>query len=272
MTIEEALYITRREIRLRNFSRSTLKTYLCELRAYLVYKGGDFDDLDLEGVRNYLYMKREEGLSGSTANLSLCAIKFFYNQVLKCNMDFGIKFARRPKNLPVVLSKREFFMILSQLRNRKHKMIIALAYGSGLRVGEIPNLRVRDVNLAEGTIHIRHAKGDKDRVTIVPEKLKRKLLGFIVGKEPSDYLFYSARGNKIGTRTLQKVFTTAVKRAGITNGASFHSLRHSFATHLLANGTDIRHVQVLLGHSSIKTTQVYTQITEPMIQKVASPL
>jgi len=272
MTIEEVLHITRREIRLRNFSRSTLKTYLCELRAYLLYKGGKFDVLDVEGVKDYLYGKREDGLSGSTVNLSLCAIKFFYNEVLKCDTDFGIKFARRPKLLPVVLSRREIVMVLSQLKNRKHRVIVSLAYGSGLRVGEIPNLKVRDVNLAEGIIHIRHAKGDKDRVTIVPEKLKNKLLGFIVGKEPSDFLFYSARGNKIGTRTLQKVFTAAVKRAGITSGASFHSLRHSFATHLLANGTDIRYVQVLLGHSSIKTTQIYTQVTAPMIQKVVSPL
>ncbi len=272
MNIDDCLALVARELRLRNYSVSTKKTYLSELKAYLFFKGGDFDVVDVESIRFFLNFRRDAGLSGSSVNLALNAIKFFYKQVLKCDVHIDVKFAKKPRRLPVVLSKREVVIVLSQIRNAKHRVIISLAYGAGLRVSEIPNLRVRDLDFVSGVIYVRQGKGNKDRITVLPEKIKPKLFQFIAGKAPSDYLFYSERGGKLCTRTLQKVFTNAVRRAGIINGATFHSLRHSFATHLLENGVDIRHVQVLLGHSSVRTTQIYTRITEPMIQKVKSPL
>lgn len=272
MNIEECLALAAREIRLRNYSPSTKKTYLCELKAYLLYKERDFDVVETESIRSFLNLRHESGLSGSSVNLALNAIKFFYKQVLRVELPINVKFAKKPRRLPVVLSKRQVMIVLSQISNAKHRVIVSLAYGAGLRVGEIPNLRVRDLDFESGVIYVRQGKGNKDRITVLPEKLKPKLMQFIAGKAPSDYLFYSERGGKLCTRTLQKVFTNALRKAGIINGATFHSLRHSFATHLLENGVDIRHVQVLLGHSNIRTTQIYTKITEPMIQRVQSPL
>ncbi len=272
MNIDDCVALAARELRLRNYSASTKKTYLFELKTYLSYKACDFDVVDVENIRSFLNFQYKSGLSGASINLAINAIKFFYKQVLRGELPIDVRFAKKPRRLPVVLSKSQIVIVLSQIHNAKHRVIVSLAYGAGLRVSEISNLRVRDLDFVTGVIYVRQGKGDKDRITVLPEKIKPKLFQFIAGKAPSDYLFYSERGGKLCTRTLQKVFTNAVCRAGIINGATFHSLRHSFATHLLENGVDIRHVQVLLGHSSIRTTQIYTKITEPMIQKVKSPL
>ncbi|MBU0964460.1 tyrosine-type recombinase/integrase, partial [Patescibacteria group bacterium] len=162
--------------------------------------------------------------------------------------------------------------MIDSIRNAKHKLLISLTYGSGLRVSEIVSLKVKDLDLEELVIHIKQAKGKRDRITIFPGKLKQDMQSFIDGKEKNDYVFASERGGKLSSRTAQKVFEHALKRAGIQKQASFHSLRHSFATHLLENGTDIRYVQELLGHQNIRTTQRYTQVTHTSLKKIISPL
>ena len=147
-----------------------------------------------------------------------------------------------------------------------------MAYGSGLRVSEVIALKIKDVNLDELTIHLKEAKGKKDRLTIFPEKLKDKIRNLIAGKEKNDYVFESERSGKLTERTAQKIFKQALQRAGIKKEATFHSLRHSFATHLLENGVDVRYVQELLGHTNIRTTQIYTHITNPGLKNIKSPL
>ncbi|MDD5748382.1 MAG: tyrosine-type recombinase/integrase [Actinomycetota bacterium] len=183
-----------------------------------------------------------------------------------------MKFAKRSKKLPIVLSREEIKNIIDAIRNPKHKLIISLAYGAGLRISEVVNLKVKDVNLEELTIHLKNAKGKKDRITIFPEKIKTKLQNLIAGKNLNDYLFESERGGKLTERTAQKVFENALQKAGIKKDATFHSLRHSFATHLLENGVDVRYVQELLGHQNIRTTQIYTQVTNPKLKNIKSPL
>ena len=138
-----------------------------------------------------------------------------------------------------------------------------MAYGAGLRISEVVNLKIKDVNLEELTIHLKNAKGKKDRITIFPGKIKIDLQNLIAGKNPNDYLFESERGYKLTERTAQKVFENALRQSGIKKEATFHSLRHSFATHLLENGVDVRYVQELLGHQNIRTTRIYTQVTSP---------
>ena len=150
-------------------------------------------------------------------------------------------------------------------------MLVSLAYGAGLRVSEAVNLKVRDLNLEELTIHIRQAKGKKDRLTLIPEKLVNDLKNLMAGKDGGEYAFASERGGKLTDRTAQAVFEHALKKSGIKKGATFHSLRHSFATHLLENGTDVRYVQELLGHANIRTTQIYTHVTNPAIKNIKSP-
>ncbi|MGQ9604200.1 MAG: tyrosine-type recombinase/integrase [bacterium] len=173
---------------------------------------------------------------------------------MKISQGINLKFAKRSKKLPIVLSREEIKNIIDVIRNPKHKSIISLAYGAGLRISEVINLKVKDVNLEELTIHLKNAKGKKDRITIFPEKIKTDLQNLIASKNPNDYLFESKRGGKLTERTAQKIFENPLQRTGIKKDPTFHSLRDIFATHLLESGFDVRYVQELLGHQNIRTT------------------
>lgn len=157
-------------------------------------------------------------------------------------------------------------------KNKKHYLLLAIAYGAGLRVSEVINLRVGHIDLDELIITIRQSKGAKDRRSVLPQKLISDLRSFLAGRGESEYLFESNRGGNLSERSAQKIFDNALKAAEIKKNASFHSLRHSFATHLLENGVDVRYVQELLGHSNIRTTQIYTHLTNPALKNIKSPL
>lgn len=217
-------------------------------------------------------MKEKAGVSGATLNLYINSIKFFYTQVLRVGFFGGIKMAKQPKRLPTVLSREEVKCVIDGIGNKKHRLMIALAYGAGLRVSEVVAIKKCDVDLSRNLLNIRGGKGNKDRVTILPEKLVNDIGYIMAMKDKDDYLFESERGGKLCSRSLQKVFERALARTGVTKNATFHSLRHSFATHLLEDGVSIRYIQELLGHSSIKTTEIYTMVTSPGIMKIKSPL
>jgi len=263
---------TRQELRLRNYSFKTIKVYLRCLKEYFDFKKINLEIIDEEKIKQFLLNKQDKEYSSQTVNLYLNAIKFFYREVLKIPQKINLKFAKRSKKLPIVLSREEIKNIIELIRNPKHKLIISLAYGAGLRISEVVNLKVKDVNLEELTIHLKNAKGKKDRITIFPEKIKDDLQNLIASKNPNNYFFESERGGKLTERTAQKVFKNAFRKAGIKKDATFHSLRHSFATHLLENGVDVRYVQELLGHRNIRTTQIYTQVTNPKLKNIKSPL
>ena len=258
-------------LKLRNYSVKTRKSYLLYIKQYLDFvKKKKFKNKQ-EAVEKFLLEKVERKKSSQTVNLALNAVKFFYKEVLKNNEKIDLKFAKRSKKLPVVLSKAEIEKILENIPNQKYKLAVALAYAGGLRISEIQNLKVRDVDLEELVIHIKNAKGKKDRVTVFPDKLKIDFQNLIAGKNSNDFVFNSNRGGKLTTRSFQVIFKKALKKAGIKKEATFHSLRHSFATHLLENGTDVRYVQELLGHANIRTTQIYTQVTNPKLKNIKSP-
>ncbi|MFA5020811.1 MAG: site-specific tyrosine recombinase/integron integrase [Patescibacteria group bacterium] len=259
------------ELKIRNYSSKTVRAYLACLKDYFDYKRVNLDELDLDNIRQYLLLKQEKNYSPQTVNLYLNAIKFFYHEIIRASEPFTIKFAKRNKSLPVVLSRQEIQLLLSDIINAKHKLLLSLSYGAGLRVSEAVNLKVKDFNLEELTIHIKEAKGKKDRLTLIPEKLVNDLKNMIAGKTGNDYMFVSERGGKLTERTAQAIFEKALRLAGIQKEATFHSLRHSFATHLLENGTDVRYVQELLGHANIRTTQIYTHVTNPAIKNIKSP-
>ena len=200
------------------------------------------------------------------------AIKYFYREIFKNNIPLEIKFAKTSSKLPVVLSKDEIKRIIDSINNKKHKLLIALSYGAGLRVSETINLKIKDVALAELTIHLKRAKGNKDRLTIFPEKIKAELAEIMALRDKNDFVFASERGGQLTERSAQKIFENALKKCQIKKEATFHSLRHSFATHLLENGVDVRYVQELLGHANIRTTQIYTKVTNPSLKKIKSPL
>ncbi len=262
------------ELKLRNYSPKTIKSYLGCLTDYLIVNGNNIDikKVDTDFIRDFLLNKKDKGLSSQTINLYLNAIKFFYREILKLPQKIDLKFAKRSKKLPIVLSRNEIEKIINSISNKKHKLLISFSYGAGLRVSETINMRIKDVNIDELTIHIKGAKGNKDRITIFPETIKSDIINITNNKDKNDYVFASERGGKLTERTAQKIFENALKKSGIKKDATFHSLRHSFATHLLENGVDVRYVQELLGHQNIRTTQLYTQVTNPSIRKIKSPL
>ena len=263
---------TIRELKIRNYSHRTIKSYIYSLKEYFFYKKSDFDKLDIENIKNFLEYLENKGVSPQTRNLFLNAIKFYYIHVLKSVQKIEIHSAKKNQSLPVVLSRDEIEKIILATKNAKHRLLLSLAYGSGFRVSEATNVRVGDIDLAELTIHLKEAKGKKDRITVFPEKIKNDIEHLIAGKNINDAVFESERGGKLTERTAQKVFGNSLKKAGIKKDATFHSLRHSFATHLLENGVDVRYVQELLGHQNIRTTQIYTHVTNPKLINIKSPL
>jgi len=270
--MQKQLESTKRELKIRNYSPKTVKSYLYGLKEYFVYKKQKFESLDTENIKDFLLFCQNKGISAQTRNLFLNAIKYFYRNVVKINEKIEIRSAKKNKSLPVVLSRNELKRIIEVTKNIKHRLLLSLAYGAGLRVSEGISLKVKDVDLEELTLHIKQAKGKKDRITIFPEKLKIAIEKIIFSKDKNDFVFESERGGKLSTRTAQKVFQNSLKKTKIKKEATFHSLRHSFATHLLENGVDIRYVQELLGHQNIRTTQQYTQVTNPKLKNIKSPL
>ena len=260
------------ELILRNYSRKTITSYLACIKDYFEYKKSDLSQLDRDNIRKFLIKKQLKGYAPQTINQFLNAIKFYYHKVNKGQVRVGLKFAKKTKRLPIVLSRSEVNQIIEVTKNTKHKLLLSLAYGAGLRVSEVINLKVGDLDLSELTIHLKFTKGKKDRITIFPEKLKNEIQNRVSGLTKLDWVFQSERGGRLTTRTAQQVFSNALKKADINKPATFHSLRHSFATHLLEDGVDVRYVQELLGHSNIQTTQIYTKVTNPLLKNIKSPL
>jgi len=260
------------ELRVRNYSQKTVKSYLHCLGEFFTFFGGDIERLDQDRVKQFLLSLERGGASPQTRNVYLSAIKFYYHAVVRAGLRVEVRTAKKCKSLPVVLSRSDIDKILEATRNPKHKLLLGLSYAAGLRVSEVVALRVRDIDLRELTIHIKEAKGKKDRITVVPAKLVSDIKELIFGRAPEDFVFPSEQGGALTTRTAQKIFEHALRKSGIMKPATFHSLRHSFATHLLENGVDIRFVQELLGHNNIRTTQIYTHVTNPMLRSVRSPL
>lgn len=263
---------TERELKIKNYSSKTIKSYLYGLKEYFSFKENNLTELDQNNIKNFLLHCEQKRISPQSRNLFLYAIKFYYRSVLRNIQNFEIQSAKKPKSLPVVLSRIEIGEIIDSLKNPKHKLLLSFAYGAGLRVSEAISLKVQDLDLNELTIHIKQAKGQKDRISIIPESIADELRNLIADKENNDIVFASERGGKLSIRTAQKVFENALRFSGIKKDATFHSLRHSFATHLLENGTDVRYVQELLGHQNIRTTQRYTQVTNPQLKNIKSPL
>lgn len=261
-----------RALRLRNYSPRTIKSYTSSLRLYFEYKQKNLKQLDTRGIEDFILHRQDQGLSVSTLRLNGEAIKFYYEVVLGCKQEIHLPPLKGETRLPTVLSRAEIKRLGQAISNPQHKLMVALAYGAGLRVSEVVNVRVRDLDFARGLMHLSQAKGRKDRITLLPEKLIPTLQKQVRKKQSTDVVFSNSRGMKYSTRTLQKIVEQAAAKAILSKAVHFHSLRHSFATHLLENGTDIRYVQKLLGHQNIRTTEGYTRVTNPALQRIKSPL
>lgn len=261
-----------RELKYRNYSLRTIEVYTNCTAYFLKYIKNDISKINKDIIIDFILYLQSKNKAPKTINLYKEAIKFFTKEILKINLEFDIKLSREPKKLPIVLSKEEVLIILKNTNNSKHKLLLSLSYASWLRVSEVINLKVWDIDLEWLMIHIKWAKWLKDRITIISEKLKNDLWKIILYKDKNDYLIESERWWKLTPRTAQIIFKNSLKKSWIKKDVTFHSLRHSFATHLLENWTDIRYIQELLGHSNIKTTQIYTKVVNPKLKNISSPL
>lgn len=262
----------RQEMKLCGFSQKTIKSYLHYIIDILNKARKGPRAVNADDVRNYLENLADNGKSASTLNCAYSALQFYFERILRRRFFANIPRAKKDKKLPEVLNKEEVKQILSVINNVKHKLLIGLMYSSGLRVSEVVNAKVGDLNFSGKILTVRQGKGNKDRITILSEKIAGVLEKYVKNKEPNSFVFESERGGKLTERTAQKVFSNALLASGIKRDVSCHSLRHSFATHLLEAGTDIRYIQELLGHAKLATTQIYTHVAGNNLKNIKSPL
>jgi len=258
-------FILEQEMRLRNFSQKTIKAYLYYNRELLRFASGKSSkEIIKQDIKDYLDFLINRQKSTSTINLAINALKFYYSGILgRSFFDFklGIKRPKKEKKLPIVLSKQEILSMIEVVDNIKHKLVIELLYGSGLRVSELVNLRINDIDFNRKIVNVRAGKGNKDRITIIPAKVLEKLSDYLLEYKPLEFIFESYEpGQKLSVRSAQKIVEETAKKAGIRKNVSAHSLRHSFATHLLEQGTNLRYIQELLGHARLETIQIYTKV------------
>jgi len=267
-------------MRIKNYSPKTIKSYIAALTRTSEWLKHTFNtSLSSAGglqITAYFHsLSYDQKKSRSYLETVRSAIKLYFNEILHKPFVLSTVYDwKKEKKIPVVLSRQDIKLILSQIHNGKHWCLIALLYSSGLRVSEVINLKVSDINIEEKTIRIRQAKGRKDRITVLSPVVIPNLLFLLQNKQTHQYVFESVqyKGKRLSIRSAQKVFKTALKKSGLNKNASCHTLRHSFATHLLENGTDLRYIQKLLGHSSLNTTAIYTHVTNPGINNIRSPM
>ena len=264
----------KKELVTRKYSSKTIKAYVHYNGEFLKFCGKNPCEMENNDVKDYLFHLVEvKEVSTSTLNIAINALKFYYGKILNQRFVYEIKRPKKDKKLPVVLSHEEVFRILTTVPNIKHKAVLMLVYSPGLRVSEVVKLKYEDIDTERKLIHIRGAKGRKDRYTILSDVAMEAIMGYLKEYGQSKWLFPSQdRGKHITTRTVEMIFSNACKKANIRKEATVHSFRHSFATHLLEGGTDLRYIQELLGHKSSKTTEIYTHVSNKNIGKIKSPL
>ena len=261
-------------MRSKRYSESTISTYTEALKSFLVfYREKSIDDITNEDIiifNNEYIIKNT--LSASYQNQIVNAIKLFFKTTQDTRIEIDkIHRPNNAKKLPNVLSKEEVFRIIDAATNLKHKTLLALIYSSGLRISEALNIKATDIDSERMLIHIKNAKGKKDRYTLLSSKVLGLLREYYSLYKPKTFLFEGQNGGQYNSRSAQLVLQECVAKVGITKRISLHTLRHSFATHLLESGTDLRYIQDLLGHSSPKTTMIYTHVSSSSLKKIVNP-
>jgi len=269
------VYIYINHLLAKNYSASTIESYTQAFIRFLRHHKYQHPEAILPSkIMEYLAGLMLNGLSASAGNTTVNALKMYYYQILgKTNYDLSIPRPKREKKLPVFLSEDEVKRLFMAVENKKHKLLLLMAYGAGLRVGELVTLQWEDIRWDQQKIHIKGGKGKKDPVEMFPHAILTVLKNYRLEYQPKVYVFEGQfAGMAYSARSVQEVMRTAREKSGLELKATPHALRHSFATHLIEKGTDIRYIQQLLGHKEIKTTMIYTHVTDSAINKIASPL
>jgi integrase/recombinase XerD len=263
------------DLELKNFSPKTVSCYLACMVQFARHYGRSPEEMGEEEIRNYLYfLMKQKKVSQSAINQSYSAMKFFYETALEREWN-GIKIPRlkQRKKLPEVLSKDEVHCLLESLDNLKHRAILSTIYCGGLRVSEATRLKISDIDSKRMMIRVQAGKGNKDRYTLLGNRTLIDLRQYWMAYKPVEWLFPGRDPvNPISIASVQKVFKQALNRAGIKKKATVHTLRHSFATHLLESGTDLYYIQRFLGHSAASTTSIYLHITGKDLGRIKSPI
>ena len=257
-----------------NYSEQTIRNYVSALKLFLEYISKlNVKEVTDNEIQEYLYYcKTEKAYSFSSMKQVIATIRYLYLNVFNKPVPESLNIKlRKPSVLPTVLSAKEISKILKVTNNLKHKTILVLIYSAGLRLGELVNLEIGDIDSEAMKIHIRSAKGKKDRYVMLSENVLELLREYYKIYKPEKYIIEGQNGGKYSPKSVQSVFKRALKKAGIKKKATVHTLRHSFATHLLDEGTDIRYIQELLGHKRLETTQIYTHVSSYSINKIKSP-
>jgi site-specific recombinase XerD len=257
------------------YSPNTSRNYRSHFEEFInFYPLKEIDAIDEPMITAFIrYLVTDRKVSASYQNVAINAIKFYYERVLRGQRKiYTVDRPREEQKLPVVLSEKEVALLLRSIDNLKHKALLMIIYSAGLRIGDVQNLKITDIDSKRVQIRIEQGKGNKDRYTLLSQRMLEVLREYYRIYKPRKYLFEGKEGGVYSQTSIQNVVAKAVKRAGIEKHVTPHTLRHSFATHLLENGTDIRYIQSLLGHESTKTTEIYTHITTRGFDQIKNPL
>ncbi len=271
----DALFKLEQKLILKAYSTSTITTYKNMLGVFFSkFMNYDLKQITKEQIEGFVYqLIKDNNISESYQNQMINAIKSYYEHVLGLPREFyDIERPKKSIKIPNVLSEEEVFRIIQKPKNLKHRAILWTIYSAGLRISELTNLRIADINSEDGYIFIKGAKGKKDRKTVLSENLLIMLRDYYKQFKPSYWLFEGQTGGKYSFASIRNVFRKAVKETNSNPWATVHTLRHSFATHCIQNGVNMRHIQNMLGHSNPKTTEIYTKTIEINNKKIKSPL
>lgn len=262
------------KLEIKKYSNNTFKSYVSCFEAFINhFKNKELIEINELDIRSYVTILIRRGLSDSYINQSINSIKFYYEVVMNMpNRFYAIERPRKTKKLPTVLSKEEIIKLIDCTNNIKHRCIVELLYSAGLRRNELLNLKIKDIDSNRMLIKIEGAKGNKDRFTLLSEKTLEDLRLYFREWRPKKYLFEGQFGGQYSGSTVGKIVKRAAFKANILKNVTAHTLRHSFATHLLENGTDLRYIQLLLGHNSTKTTEIYTHVATSSFDMIKNPL
>jgi site-specific recombinase XerD len=253
---------------LKGFSKQTIKSYVYNVSRFLDFVERSRLNLSSDSVKGYLLVQ-DVGIN--TSRLQYASISFFFREVLKNPFSFEqVPIKKKEKRLPKVISKEKIRRMIELTENLKHRLVIKLFYSSGMRLQELINLKRKDIDFERGVLNVVRGKGNKDRVTLISDGLKLDLLKYYSNNIFKTEYVFEGRSGKYTRKSVQKVLDLAGRKIG--GKVTPHMLRHSFATHLLEAGVDIRHIQKLLGHSDLKTTEIYTHVSAKDLTKIKSPL